>query len=169
MPGVGWNRFHPARHLSVMSFQRSFCSLTWKTVSFCLGRQPYHLFGPVFSEPWTRDPLTPHLQLHSIPGGPDVSCSGLGQTVDKPQAVMATRRCSGGSRASLALLARSSWLDLLSQWWRGVLVGSCGMLRAEMPFPFAERMAVTTYEMERDSPRSSDAGTVLGGEMGKQE
>ncbi|XP_062470085.1 C-type lectin domain family 4 member A isoform X2 [Pezoporus occidentalis] len=83
MPVVGWNQFHPVHHLSVMSFQWSFCSLTWKIVSFWLGRQPYHLFGPVFSELWTRDPPTPLFQLHSIPGGPDVSCSGLGQTVDK--------------------------------------------------------------------------------------
>ncbi|KAM6097309.1 C-type lectin domain family 4 member E-like isoform 1-T1 [Chlamydotis macqueenii] len=33
----------------------------------------------------------------------------------------------------------------------GVLVGSCGMLAAEMPLPFAWRMAVITCETERDS------------------
>ncbi|KAM4670560.1 C-type lectin domain family 4 member A isoform 1-T1 [Amazona ochrocephala] len=83
MPVVGWNQFHAVCHLSMMSFQWSFCSLTWKIVSFWLGRQPCHLFGLVSSELWNRDPPTPLLQLHSIPEGPDVSCLGLGQTVDK--------------------------------------------------------------------------------------
>lgn len=46
-----------------------------------LERQPYHLFGLVFSELWNRAPPTPLFQLHSIPGGPYVSCSGLGQAL----------------------------------------------------------------------------------------
>jgi len=52
---------------------------------------------------------------------------------------------------------------------RGVPVGGCWMLAAEMPAPFAEGMAVTACEMERDSPGRGDAGPVLDGVMGKQE
>lgn len=47
-------------------------------------------------------------------------------------------------------------------------MGSCGVLGAETTVPFTERVAVTTYETERDSPRRGDAATVLGGEMGKR-
>lgn len=33
------------------------------------GGKPCHLLGPVFSDPWTSDPPTPHLQLRGTRGG----------------------------------------------------------------------------------------------------
>lgn len=171
MPVVGWNQPHPVCCvLSVMSFQWSFCSLTQKIVSFWLGRQPYHLFRPVFSEPWTRDPLTPPTFNFTAPKG--VWCQLLGagtDSVDKPQAGYGHQtlpRWDAGfsSIVGQVILARSC-----PSVGGGVLAGSCGTLGAEMPVAFTERMAVTTCEMERDSLRRGDAGTVLGGELGKQE
>lgn len=101
-----------------------------------------------------------------------VWCQLLGpgtDSVDKPQAGYGHQtlpRWDTGfsSTVGQVILARSC-----QSVGGGILGGSCGMLGAEMPVAFTERMAVTTCEMERGSPRRGDAGTVLGGELGKQE
>lgn len=171
MPVAGWNQPYPVWCvLSVMSFQWSFCSLTRKIVSFWLGRQPYHLFGPVFSEPWTRDPLIPPPPSTSQhPKGSGVNCLVLGRTLlTNHRLAVATRHCPGGTQASLALLARSSWLDLVSRWVGESMRAAVGSWEQKCLL-HSLRMAVTACEMERDSLRRGDAGTVLGGELGKQE
>lgn len=91
---------------SFMMSPWSFCSPTWKIASFCWGRQPCHLFGLVFSEPWDRDPLTPHLQL----------CSARGDLMPAlPRVVTSPQPCSS-----------NSWSGSASRWWRKAKVSSGG-------------------------------------------
>lgn len=74
---------------------------------FLPGRKPSHLLGPVFSELWTSDSPTPHLQLHSTGGGLMSAAWCWDRLLtDRPPA-MATRHCWRGSQTSLALLSRS--------------------------------------------------------------
>ena len=68
--------------------------------------------------------------------GPDVSCSMLGQTLlTNHRPAMATGHCLGGSQTSLALLARSSWLDLVNQWVEESLRAAVGFWEQKCLFP----------------------------------